>query len=59
MKVIACPVSDRIFKTINEVKKHVADKSIVFRDGKFLKGVRCDVSHVGFGRLTESDKVSK
>ena len=34
MKIIACQVCERIFKTINEVKKHVADKSIIVRDGK-------------------------
>ena len=29
MKIMACQVWEKSFKTINEVKKHVADKSII------------------------------
>ena len=59
MKFISCQICERTFKSIKEVKKHVADKSIIVRDGKCLKGNSCDYSYVGFGRLTVSEKLSK
>ena len=58
LKIISCQVCEKIFNTNNEVNKHVADKSIIFRDGKCLKGVSCDNSHVGFGRQQVTSSAS-
>ena len=60
-KPISCKVCERIFKTIDEVKNHIADehrnqqdKSKIicryYKDGKCFKGDSCDYSHAGFVR---------
>ena len=37
MTIIACQVCERIVKTVNEVKKHVADNSIILGMASALK----------------------
>ena len=68
-KQISCTVCERIFKTDNDVKKHVAnehkqnqDKSNIvcrhYRNGNCNRGDRCEYSHVGFVRNSSQSKTS-
>lgn len=58
-KLLSCNICERVFKTNDQVKKHVAnehkskqDKTKIvcrhYRNGNCHKGSRCEYSHVGF-----------
>ena len=66
-KLISCTVCERVFKTDNDVKKHVAnehkqnqDKSNIvcrhYRNGNCDRGDRFEYSHVGFVRNSSKSK---